>query len=62
MVVPIHWRIYALCGGWLMVLGYVILLIVGVYEIIAKDVKRRKLRQNHRPAAYRRRVYQTANR
>ena len=29
---------YAIYGGWLMVLGYAILLIVGIYEIITKDV------------------------
>lgn len=53
---------YALHGGWLMVLGYAVLLIVGIYENITKDVKRRRLRRNHRPVTYRRRVYQTANR
>lgn len=54
--------LYALYGGWLMVLGYAVLLIVGIYENITKDVKRRRLRRNHRPVTYRRRVYQTANR
>ena len=53
---------YALYGGWLMVLGYAVLLIVGIYEIITKDIKRRRLRRNYQPTTYRRRVYQTANR
>lgn len=47
---------YAIYGGWLMVLGYAILLIVGIYEIITKDVAGHHRRVAGRASAYHRRL------
>ena len=53
---------YAIYGGWLMVMGYTLLLVAGVYEITSKDVLRRRKNVAKRAAAYHRRLcYQEAD-
>ena len=47
---------YAIYGGWLMVMGYALLLVAGVYEIVSKDVLRRRKNVAKRAAAYHRRL------
>ena len=47
---------YAICGGWLMVMGYALLLVAGVYEIVSKDVLCRRKNVAKRAAAYHRRL------
>lgn len=52
---------YAIYGGWPMVLGYVTLLVVGAYEIVAKDMLKSRRRAARRASAYHRRLcYQEA--
>ena len=47
---------YALYGGWLMVLGYATLLIVGAYEIATKDMSRNRRQAARRASVYHRRL------
>lgn len=47
---------YAIYGGWLMVMGYALLLVVGVYEIVSKDVLCRRKNVAKCAAAYHRRL------